>query len=413
MIITRYKQFFESLNKGNIIEFLRSKGLDMYQYGLNDLYISIKTDLGIKLNDNSIDIWDNFSFGSLPNRTIKLSDNYEEIYSNIINSSVKEELKFDKFGDKTLDELVDDKNPIDEFFDVFDTIEKFTLQVGKGLSNALLITGQGGVGKTFVATKALKSIGMNPDKEYYKVTGQITTAGLYETLFRFRHNDNLILFDDIDSVFNNEASVNMLKGALDTSKEREIAKVTSGNTFDAIGMTDEEIQRKYEEEDKLPKKFTYEGRIIFISNIAGEKLDKALFTRTLWVDVYLTNEEIITRMKEILPFIEVNIIPVPDKPKYDRIEVRPNRFIRRELKHDYEDNISQSQMNLFKQEALDFLEGSVRNGKLKFELSIRALIHIINLRIGNRYDERIIGDIKGNLAKPWQLLARKYIIKEL
>ena len=60
MIITRYKQFFESLNKGNIREFLRSKGLDMYQYGLNDLYISIKTDLGIKLNDNSIDIWDNF-----------------------------------------------------------------------------------------------------------------------------------------------------------------------------------------------------------------------------------------------------------------------------------------------------------------------------------------------------------------
>lgn len=397
MIITKYSKFFEQYNNPNnkIIDFLNEKGIDLYQYALDsDIYLSIKTNNAIKINYSgssikNIDIWNEFSFDKSPNKKVEY-DNLNKLYFDIVGKS--EEFNSNLDSDINLNNQIekDVKITVDNFldsdfykgFDVFQQIEKFTYQVGSGQSNSLLITGQAGIGKTYVVEQTLeKKLNLKPDYGYYSITGQITTAGLYETLFRFRHNDKLILFDDIDSVFKSDDSVNMLKGALDTSRKRQIAKVTSGNTFDSIGMTDDEIQEVYNDTGKLPKKFEYEGRIIFISNIAGEKFDKALLTRSLWVDVNLTNEEIMDRMIQILPYVEVS------EGTYNKKEI---------LK--------------FKKEAFDFLTNLIKNNNLKFDLNLRTLIHICNIRIAN---QEFIVDIKGNTEFVWKLLARKYLIKTI
>jgi len=216
----------------------------------------------------------------------------------------------------------------------------------------------------------LKSLGMVTDVDYFTTTGTITTAGLYEVLFKNRHK--LIVFDDCDAVFKESDSINLLKGALDTYEVREISKMTKGNTFDSMGMSDEEIEATYQEDpSKLPNKFGFNGQVIFISNLPEDKFDDALLSRSLHVDVHLNKSELIERMKTLMHKIS---------PELD---------------------------DELKQEALDYLIYVTETYPVKFDLNIRTLIHSINLRAGN--DEDItIGE---RSEKVWKLLIKKYLVK--
>ncbi len=249
--------------------------------------------------------------------------------------------------EETVEKDSDSMTQDDLKIDVFKAIELYTIQVARGKSNALVITGMAGVGKTATVTDTLKSIGMIPDIHYYKSTGTVTTAALYEILFKNRNK--LVIFDDCDAVFKDPDSINMLKGALDTYDVRELAKHTKGNTFDSTGMLDKEIQAKWEAtgEKILPNRFEFRGQVIFISNLPEEKFDDALISRSLHVDVHLNKMEIIGRMKEIMSKM------MPD--------------VSMELK----------------EEALEYLTFVTDNFPVKFDLNIRTLIHAINLRAGN------------------------------
>jgi len=392
------------------------------------LFLSLKSSKAVRLNwikddirseIHSIDVWDSFSFESKPDYTLELegisvakslpqisdffknpslyieseseesvmSENYdpekeieeqekklkrarsaeskERISRKIdwLKASVAKVEKVEKESDKiTQDDLK---------LDVFKAIELYTIQVARGKSNSLLITGMAGVGKTATVTDTLRSIGMVADVHYYKSTGTITTAALYEILFK--HRNRLIIFDDCDAVFKEPDSVNLLKGALDTYEKRDLSKHTKGNTFDSTNMSDEEIQEKWEEtgEKILPNRFEFNGQVIFISNLPEEKFDDALISRSLHVDVHLNKQEIIGRMKEIMNKM------LPD--------------------------VSMS----MKEEALEYLTFITDNYPVKFDLNIRTLIHSINLRAGN--EEIIkIGDREEFV---WKLLVKKYLIK--
>ena len=223
---------------------------------------------------------------------------------------------------------------------------------------------------TQVVKDTLSSLGMEKDKSYYFVTGTVTTAGLYETLFLKRKM--LIIFDDCDAVFKDPDSVNMLKGALDTYKTREISKLTKGNTFDSLGMNDYEMEEEFNSTGKVPNKFEFSGQIIFISNLPEEKFDAAILSRSLHVDVTLNKKELFDRMREIMK----KLSPDVDEEK--------------------------------KEEALEYLSFVTNNYPTKFDLNIRTLIHSINLRANN--EEKIkIGDKEEYV---WKLLIKKYLIQK-
>ena len=392
------------------------------------LFLSLKTDKAVRINwikddirseIHSIDIWDSFSFESNPNYTIELGGNsvanalpeIPKFFKNpsmYVTESQPEEVTTETYDpNKELEEqekklkrarsekskalisqrieslkLVvsstekaekeSDKVTQDDLkIDVFKAIELYTIQVARGKSNSLLITGMAGVGKTATVTDTLRSIGMIADVHYYKSTGTITTAALYEVLFKNRNK--LVIFDDCDAVFKDPDSVNLLKGALDTYETRELSKHTKGNTFDSTGMSDEEIQSKWEESNEkvLPNRFNFNGQVIFISNLAEDKFDNALLSRSLHVDVHLNKSEIIDRMKEIMRKV------LPD--------------------------VSMD----MKEEALNYLVYVTDNYPVKFDLNVRTLVHSINLRVGNTEMMRI-GDKE---VEVWKLLIKKYLIK--
>ena len=218
--------------------------------------------------------------------------------------------------------------------------------------------------------KTLRDSNNHVESGYVILKGTSSAAGLYELLFIHRHK--LLIFDDFDSVLKDEDCVNYLKAALDTYAIREVAKMRAGNSFNSMGMTDAEMWDEYEITGKVPNQFRFFGNIIFISNIHEDKFDKALISRSLHVEVRLTKEQMISRMKSLM------------------MDIRPECPLE------------------WKLEALHHLEYLTTNFICKFDLNLRELIHFIDIRKGFPDDVVIIN---GKSVPLWKQLAKKRIVK--
>lgn len=198
-----------------------------------------------------------------------------------------------------------------ERFDIntrFGFVEKLVTMVASGVQPSAVITGEGGLGKTYTVTKTLEAHGykdisdladfevgsiINTRKCFTFVKGYSTAKGLYRTLFE--NNKSIIVFDDCDAVLKDPVALNILKGALDSYGKR----IISWNA----DMRD----------DDLPKSFNFEGRVIFISNMSQDKIDQAIRSRSILVDLSMTASQkidrmdYISKMDEFLPEYEMSI----------------------------------------------------------------------------------------------------------
>jgi len=211
---------------------------------------------------------------------------------------------------------------------VFDDIEKLTKVVALGLQNSLIVAGMAGIGKTFHVEKQMNALlgsSEGPNAKWrHRKGAKLSPFGLYLDLFMNR-DDKTIVYDDSDSVWKDADAVNILKSALDTYETRDIAW-TSRATTNVEVMDDVEREAYYEKlydalknspEDvgtkiKLPSTFKFTSRVIFISNLKPEKIDSAIRSRSLFMDIYLTQEGVVQRIKSILPFVESSI-PMSEK----------------------------------------------------------------------------------------------------
>jgi hypothetical protein len=220
----------------------------------------------------------------------------------------------------------------------FDFLTDFVNMVADRTCPSLLVTGEGGLGKTFTVNKALKDAGMENTadmvgcgsdeflteeasrKIYTVIKGYSTAKGLYRSLFENRNR--IVVFDDCDSVLRDPVALNLLKGALDSYDRRIIS-------WNAESFGD----------DDLPRTFEFKGGIIFISNLPIFKVDQAIRSRAICVDLSMNTAQKIERMQAII---------VTDEflPAY---------------------SVST------KQDALEFLDGMKDNAK---ELSLRTLIAV-------------------------------------
>ena len=184
-----------------------------------------------------------------------------------------------------------------ERFDIntrFGFVEKLVTMVASGVQPSAVVTGEGGLGKTYTVTKTLEANGykdisdlaefevgsiINTRKCFTFVKGYSTAKGLYRTLFE--NNKSIIVFDDCDAVLKDPVALNILKGALDSYGKR----IISWNA----DMRD----------DDLPKSFNFEGRVIFISNMSQDKIDQAIRSRSMMIDLSMTTNQKIDRMEHI------------------------------------------------------------------------------------------------------------------
>ena len=193
--------------------------------------------------------------------------------------------------------VVNNQPKIDEFGinKRFEFVQQMVTMVSKKTIASAIITGQGGLGKTHTVLKSLKAQGLidttdlaafeegykfNSSKSYRVVKGYSTAKGLYRTLFE--GNGQVLVFDDCDSVLKDPVALNLLKGALDSYGERWI----SWNA----DMKDED----------LPRSFKFTGAIVFISNMDADRIDQAVKTRAMCVDLSMTQMQKLERMEVIM-----------------------------------------------------------------------------------------------------------------
>ena len=176
----------------------------------------------------------------------------------------------------------------------FEFVEKLVNMVASGVQPSAIITGEGGLGKTYTVTQTLEKNGykdisdladfqvgavINTRKCFTFVKGYSTPKGLYRTLFE--NNKSVVVFDDCDSVLKDPVALNILKSALDSYGKR----IISWNA----DMRD----------DDLPRSFNFEGRVIFISNLDEGKIDQAIRSRSMMIDLSMTTDQKIERMETI------------------------------------------------------------------------------------------------------------------
>jgi len=176
----------------------------------------------------------------------------------------------------------------------FEFVEKLVNMVASGVQPSAVITGEGGLGKTYTVRKTLEDAGLEDmtallneaedgdviENAYITIKGFSTAKGLYRTLYE--NNGKIILFDDCDSILKDPVALNILKGALDSYDRRYIS-----------------WNAEMKESDDLPRSFEFTGSIIFISNMDQDKIDQAVRSRSMMIDLSMTDEQKIDRMEHI------------------------------------------------------------------------------------------------------------------
>ena len=116
--------------------------------------------------------------------------------------------------------------------------------------------------------------------DYIFVKGYSTPKALYRILYE--NNGKLIIFDDCDSIQKDANAVNLIKAAADSYDERWVSWYSEAPFSD------------------LPLSFKFEGRIIFISNLSYHKVDQAIRSRSMCVDLSMTLDQKLERMANII-----------------------------------------------------------------------------------------------------------------
>jgi hypothetical protein len=220
----------------------------------------------------------------------------------------------------------------------FGFVTDMVAMLAVGAQSSVVVTGPGGLGKSFTVSKALNACGltdissleefkvgsvMKPNKSFRVIKGYSTPKGLYRALYE--NKDGVIVFDDCDSVLKDPISLNLLKGALDSYSRRIIS------------------WRADIRDEDLPTTFEFKGRVVFISNLASANIDQAIITRSMAVDLSMTSKQKVERMRHLLDSGEF-------MPEFDKAE---------------------------KQDAMDLIESVKDTVK---ELSLRTLIQVTKIR---------------------------------
>lgn len=140
---------------------------------------------------------------------------------------------------------------------------------------SLIISGPPGLSKSYTIKKAIDASGrlrhdgmldvggggpmevdgMKTNGWYDWIAGACSEVGLYRALWNMRKG-GVLIFDDCDGIFRDEDSINLLKIATDTTKERLVSWRKNATWLDDYG---------------IDRTFDFRGTIIFLTNIDFEK----------------------------------------------------------------------------------------------------------------------------------------------
>ncbi len=210
----------------------------------------------------------------------------------------------------------------------FDFLAQLVRMIINKTSVSLIVTGEGGLGKSFTVRRQIELKKLVKFDDFVMIKGFSTPRGLYRILYE--NSDKLIIFDDCDEVLEDKIAKNLLKGALDSFDEREIHWITKTS------------------DPSLPDSFIFTGKIIFISNMSQDRIEQALLSRSMCIDLTMSTQDKINRMQFIIDNGKQFM------PEYSK---------------------------MWKQESLDIIKDNLADVR---ELSLRSLEKVLKIRAGEK-----------------------------
>jgi hypothetical protein len=245
----------------------------------------------------------------------------------------------------------------------FEILDEMTRAVKQGDVRAMIVSGPPGVGKSYGVEAVLQKDDLfnrlaERKPKFEVVKGAMSAIGLYAKLYEFSEQGNVVVFDDCDSILMEDLSLNILKGALDSSERRWISWNTDSRLLRSEG---------------IPDRFEFKGAAIFITNIKFEHVRSkklrdhldALESRCHYIDLQMdTDREKILRIRQV----------IQDKGMLDRYD------------------FDQSQ----KAELVEFVE---QNKTRLRELSLRMVLKL--------------ADLRKSFPRTWQSMAKTTCMKRV
>lgn len=251
------------------------------------------------------------------------------------------------FKDKRTDNEI--KAEQDEKFEEF---EDMVDAVFDGALPSLIVSGNGGMGKTYTIAKVAK----RKDVKVEFISGTASAPGVFQALWAVREG-GIIVFDDCDAVFGNEEPLNLFKTALDSTDKRIVTYAKNAPWITNEGME---------------KSFEFKGSIIFVTNYDFEAMAEsnnkmaphfeALLNRSLYIDTTMkSRRELVIRVESMIDAVLVSA---------------------------YEDGIINSRFTKAEtKELMTFLKGHAENFR---QLSLRTVVNVARLYKGvNNWEKKV------------------------
>ena len=199
----------------------------------------------------------------------------------------------------------------------FNMLNDMTKAVKKGNVRAMIVSGPPGVGKSHGVEEVLDRYkmmeSMGARKTHEVIKGAMSPIGLYCKLYKMADAGNVVVFDDCDSIFQDDLSLNILKAALDSKGRRMI----HWNT-DSFKLRNEGV----------PDCFEFKASAIFITNMKFDKVKgklrehlEALESRCHYMDLTIdTDRDKMLRIRQVVQDGMLNAYKVSDEVKEDIID---------------------------------------------------------------------------------------------
>ena len=160
--------------------------------------------------------------------------------------------------------------------------------------NSLIVSGAAGLGKSFEVNKVLNRVNSG-EYGYVFHRGYLRATHLFRLLWENRLPGQTIVLDDVDTIFSDETSLNMLKAALELKTSRTISWGSEKEFIDQDG-------------EVIPRYFEYQGNVIFLTNLPFSDLSNgsnknaphlsALESRSLVLDLKIkTKREFMAKIR--------------------------------------------------------------------------------------------------------------------
>lgn len=215
----------------------------------------------------------------------------------------------------------------------FEILNEMARAVKSGSVKALIVVGPAGVGKSFGVEAVLQKDDLfttlaAKKPKFEIVKGNMSALGLYAKLYEYSDAGKVVVFDDCDAVLTDELSLNILKGALDSSARRWISWNTDSRMLNREG---------------IPDRFEFKGSAIFITNIKFDTVKSkrlkghlaALESRCHYIDLEMdTKREKLMRIKQVVDagMLDVYDFDQPEMVKDELLQfVNDNQDMLREL----------------------------------------------------------------------------------